>query len=643
MTRTTTTTTPTTSRPSAAAALDERKAAIRGVLADLATAAEAAGLPSVARDVRETRLPKLDDERFTIVVLGEFNHGKSTFVNALLGAPVLPTGITPTTAVLTHVTAGPKVTATVVLESGERKVIDAKRLGDWLTVEGEAAAARPAAAGQGVHHVEVTHPAAAALGERVTIVDTPGVNDINEQRAEITYGVLPRADAAVFLLDATQILTASERQFLEERILRSTRDRLVFVVAKADLLDAAELAETLAFARKHLAGIVREPVVLPVSAKRALAGASTLAGATTVDDAHAGRDAPAGDDDPSGMRALVAELGATVANERRRLLLDNALADATRLAAFVRQSLAIRRHSLELPMDELEARIGRAQERLRSGKKVLGSAAETIRAETSALKARVRQDLADFAAEFRARLPGDIDDPSIDGVDVQRYLSFFVQDTWKAWAEAEGELVAAELDRLAETIIQVTNENIRDVTQSVAGELGPSDTKVPIIVDTLRYDASVFALGALGTTVFLFVNGMVGGLLALSAPVLAFILRGRVSAEIKAEAREQAPRAVDRVAAIVGPKMDELVDGFGARLLEFVAEAGEALGRGIAEVLDRALTERRARGAETDARPAVASVDTALAGVRALDERIADIRQRVWAPDGGEATAPPSA
>ncbi len=591
------------------ASLDARKAAIRGVLVELGAAAEAAGLPSVARDVRETRLPKLDDERFTIVVLGEFNHGKSTFINALLGGPVLPTGITPTTAVLSHISHGAKVGATLVLDSGERKTIDVKKLGEWLTVEGLAQG--KAAAGTGVHHVELTHPAE-ILGDRVTIVDTPGVNDINEQRAEITYGYLPRADAAVFLLDATQILSASERQFLEERILRSSRDRLIFVVAKADLLDAAELAETLAFARKHLAAIVPEPVVLPVSARRALAG----------------------DAEASGMAAVVAALGATVANQRRRLLLDNALGDATRLAAFVRQSLAIRRHSLELPMDELESRIGRAKDRLRSGQRVLETAAETIRAETSALKARVRQDLADFAAEFRERLPADID--AVDGLDVQKYLSFFVQDTWKAWTEAEGELIAGQLDRLAEQIIQVTNENVRDVTQSVSGELGPSDTKVPIVVDTLRYDASVFALGALGTTVFLFVNSMVGGVLALSAPVLAFILKGRVATEIKTEARAQAPLAVDRVAALVGPKLDELVDGFGARLLEFVAQAGDALGRGIAEVLDRAHDERKARGADSDVRPDVAAVDVALKNVRALDERIADIRERVWseAPEG---------
>jgi small GTP-binding protein len=591
--------------------LDGRKAAIRALLVDLAAAAEAAGLPSVARDVRETRLPKLDEERYSVVVLGEFNHGKSTFINALLGEAVLPVGITPTTAVLTHVSHGPRTTATLVKESGERRGVDPKALGEWLTVEGLAPKGEA-----GVHHVEIAHPAV-ILENRVMIVDTPGVNDINEQRADITYGYLPRADAAVFLLDATQILTASERQFLEEHILRSTRDRLIFVVAKADLLDEAELAEALAFARKHLESIVPEPAIFAVSGRKALGG----------------------DAAGSGLAPFIAHLGATVANERRRLLLDHTLADAGRLSAFVRQSLAIRRRSMELPVAELEDRIARAQERLRSGKKVLESAAETTRAETSALKARVRQDLADFTARFRAAIPPEID--QVDAADVRRYLSFFVQDTWKAWAEAEGERIAQELERLAETVIQVANENVRDVTQSVSAELGPSDTKVMIAVDTLRYDASVFALGALGTTVFLFVNGLVGGLLALSAPVLALILRGRVAAEIKAEAKEQAPKAVDRVAALIGPKLDELVDGFGARLLEFVAQAGDALTRGIAEVLDRSLHERRAQDATTGARPDAAAIDAALAGLRAIDERLADARQRVWTVEPQD-PAPPA-
>jgi small GTP-binding protein len=598
----------------------ERKAAIRATYEGLAAAADAAGLASTARDIREIRIPKLDEERFSLVVLGEFNHGKSTFINALLGEAVLPTGITPTTAVLTHVIEGEPPVATLVFETGERRKIAVGALAQWLTVEpagngvGNGAGAK---AGDkpgdraGLHHVELTHPAA-ILQNQLTIVDTPGVNDINEQRAEITYGYVPRADAAIFLLDATQILTASERQFLEERILRSARDRLIFVVAKADLLDAAELDETMQFARRHLAAIVNEPAIFPVSARRALAG----------------------DRDGSGLPALVQHLGATVGQERRKLLLDHALADATRLSGFIRQSLAMRRRSMELPLPELEERIARAKERLQHGKKALGMAADTITAETAALKARVRQDLADFAAELRVALPPEID--KVDAGDIRRYLSFFVQDTWKAWAEAEGERMAEELERLAEKVIEVANENVRELAHDVSAELGPAETKIDIAVDTLKYDASVFALGALGTTIFLFVNGVVGGLLTLAAPVLAFILRGRVGQEIKKEAKEQAPITVDRVAALLGPKLDEFIDNFGARLSEFVAEAGEALARGIAEVLDRALRERRSHDFTVEGQPESAAIDAGVRELRTIDERIAEIRQRLWTPEDPE-------
>jgi GTPase SAR1 family protein len=555
------------------------------------------------------------------VVLGEFNHGKSTFVNALLGSPLLPTGITPTTAVLTHVSHGDRPEAAVVTESGARRQIDPAKLAEFGTVEGRAAAtggattiggaATPAsgvagdAKGDEVHYLDV-HVPAPILANKLTIVDTPGVNDINEQRAEITYGYVPRADAAIFLLDATQILTASERQFLEERILRSSRERLIFVVGKIDLLDEAEREETLRFAREHLARIVPEPVIFPVSARWELAGKR----------------------ESSGFAPLLAHIGVTVETDRRRLLADHALGDAMRLAAFVRRSLDMRRASLALPLPELEERIARARQRLIAGQKGLDHAAATIRAETAALKARVRQDLAEFTAEFRAALPPEIE--KVDGGDVRRYLSFFVQDRWKEWLEGEGELIAAELDRLAVKIVEVASENVREVTDAVAADLGPTETKVDIAVDTLKYDASVFAVGALGTTVLLFVNTLVGGAITLAAPILAMVLRGKVAGEVKAEAKERAPAAVDRVAALLAPKLDAAVDDFAARLSEFVAQAGAALARGIAEVLDRALVEKRAHTSAEAQTAEAQQVDAALKRVRAIDERIADIRQAVW-------------
>ena len=590
-----------------------RKAAIREVLGSLADVAATAGLESTAHDIRQVRIAKLDQGRFSLVVLGEFNHGKSTFINALLALhdpwsadagpaqpaaeTLLPVGITPTTAVLTLIRHGERAAAQAVFEDGRRQTIDSAKLADWLTVAGAQAT------NESLSHVDIEHPAP-FLREQITVVDTPGVNDINEQRADITYGYVPRADAALFLLDATQILTASERRFIEERILRSCRDRLVFVVSKADLLDDAELEEATEFARRHLSGIVHAPAVFPVSAKRALAG--DLAG--------------------SRLQPLLAHLRLTLGAERVRLLLDHALQDAGRLAVFVRDSLGMRRRSLELPPEDLAARVAHAQERLKEGRRALDQATSGVVAEAAALKARVRQDLAAFARDFVAALPPEI--ASADAADVRRYLGPFLQDTWKAWLEAEGECMAAELDRLAERAIEVANQRVEGLTRAIADELSSPEARLHISVDTFKYDASVFALGALGTTILLFVNTLAGGLMTLAAPVLAIIFRGKVAQEVKAEAGQAAPEAVTKAAAALAPKLDQIVDDFVQRLQEFIAEAGAALARGIAEVLERALAERRSH-AESVA-GSVEALDQSLRALKGIEERIAEIRQSVW-------------
>ena len=80
---------------------------------------------------------------------------------------------------------------------------------------------------------------------------------------------------------------------------------------------------------------------------------------------------------------------------------------------------------------------------------------------------------------------------------------------------------------------------------TLSRELGPADTKIDLEVDTLKYDVGVFALGALGTGIFLFVNTLVGGLLTLAAPILAVVLKERVAGEIKAQAKKNAPEVID--------------------------------------------------------------------------------------------------
>lgn len=607
-------------RSASPAELAALKPVVRALYQRLAAVAESIGLTSAAADIRSSRARKLEQDEVSLVVLGEFNHGKSTFINALLEAPVLPVGVIPTTATLIELRHGEQPSAEAVRADGRREALAADQLRAVLTIgDARPVSAQPAAAPP-VDRVELRQPAS-VLRDGLVIIDTPGVNDMSEQRADITFGVIPHADAVVFLLDATQVLTASERRFLEERVLRTARDRIVFVVAKADLLEAGELDEALAFARRHLEPIVPAPPLFAVSAKRWAAGRRDESGMSPLLAHLRGMlgvnfaDAPpaaGGDEEPHA--------------HRRRLVLDHALIDASRLAAFIRQSAGIRVASAALPIAELEARVLRAQERLRDGNQVLADAVATIAAETAGLKARVRQDLEGFVARWQESLARDIESATPE--DLQKYLDAYLEDTWKGWVEHEGDIIASTLDRLAERIVEVTNEKLSTIAAALSEGLEPLASVVELPTSALPAEASVFALGVVGSTALLFVSGLMGGVLALVTPLVAGLVRSRAAREAKAEAKTRAPAAVAQVAAALPPRLDEVIDGFGARLETFVAEAGAALARGMAELLERALAEKRRLASDTPGVPDETAA--ALVELRAIDELLAETRQRLW-------------
>ncbi len=574
----------------------------------LADVAGGLGMTSLRVDIEGARLPKLAEERFNLVVVGEFNHGKSTFVNALLGRPLLPMGITPTTATINHIVWSEQPRARAVLNDGGTEEIGIDELAAYVTLEGEHSA--------NIRYVEIGYPVE-LLRERITLVDTPGVNDIHEARAEITYGYIPRADAVVFLLDGTQVLKQSERSFLRQRLLKRSRDKLLFVIGKADLLSEEELAETIAFARRHLTAMVDEPVLFAVSPRRYLEG----------------------EQQASGMAELMAFLRNYLERERGRILVDNAIGDAQRTAQYLRSSVGLKRGAMQLSVEELGERIAEVRHQLEGSKQSIRDNLQRIREESDAVKATVRHDLRQFVDGFCAALPGQID--KVDANDVKRYLQFFIQDKFKEWAEAEGDKVAELLEDLAEEIIKVTNENIHAVLDRVAAGLGPADTRVDLEVDTLKYDAGVFALGALGTTVFLFVNTFVGGLLTLAAPVLAVVLREKVGGAIKTQAKERGPEVIQRAGEAVKPRFEQIVDQFTDRLSDFVTSAGEALHRGISEVLDQAMAERGE--AEQDLSAGGGALELQERQLGEIEAGLIELRSRLWTLDAAESIARASA
>ncbi|WP_110518573.1 dynamin family protein [Herpetosiphon llansteffanensis] len=188
------------------------------------TAADAARLREATEQLAEL---------FLIVVAGEFNAGKSSFINALLGDRVLPEGVTPTTDRIN------------ILRFGEQP--DSQLLEDFLLLR--------------------THPAP-LLGD-LNIVDTPGTNAIIRRHEELTKRFVPRSDLVLFITSADRPFTESERTFLEH--IREWGKKIILIVNKIDILDEKGRNEVLEFVRSNATNLLGStPMIFAVSARSAL-------------------------------------------------------------------------------------------------------------------------------------------------------------------------------------------------------------------------------------------------------------------------------------------------------------------------------------------------------------------------------------
>ena len=179
------------------------------------------------------------DAPFLAVVVGEFNAGKSTFVNALLGSSVMDTGVTPTTAEVTVVAYGDEAT-------GEK--------GD---VHGAA---------DGVRRIRLPHP----WLRDINVVDTPGTNAVIREHERITTHFIPRADLVLFLTSAYSPFAASEKAFMAE--IADAGKKIVVVLNKADVVADPTERKTIAdFVASNAAQVLHgtPPPVMFVSARDA--------------------------------------------------------------------------------------------------------------------------------------------------------------------------------------------------------------------------------------------------------------------------------------------------------------------------------------------------------------------------------------
>lgn len=182
-------------------------------------------------------LKRVEENSFSIAVVGEFKRGKSTFINALLGKDILPSDILPCSATLNRVTYGVRPGVLVKFKDGTEESVDINKLTEYvtkLTEESEEMAGR-------VKEAIVSYPIPYCQNN-VEIIDTPGLND-DATMTDVTLSVLPHVDAAILVIMAQSPFSEYERAFLEDKLLTSDLGRVIFIVTAIDRLNRPEDAD----------------------------------------------------------------------------------------------------------------------------------------------------------------------------------------------------------------------------------------------------------------------------------------------------------------------------------------------------------------------------------------------------------------
>jgi GTP-binding protein EngB required for normal cell division len=243
------------------------------------TAAEPELLAVLERVVREhslvefrqsfaALLARLEEKTFHVAVFGRVSSGKSSLLNALLGAPILPVGVTPVTAVPARVRLGSPPLARIRDAEGRTIEIPLERLFEYASEEGNPGNVKRVA------RLEIVYPVP-GMPEGIELVDTPGIGSLATTGADEAFAYLPRTDLALLLVDAGSSLGPEELGLL--RIFKDAAIPAEILLSKADLVDGPS--------RRKLADYVERTVsreldlAVPVSLVSSVEGERGLVGA----------------------------------------------------------------------------------------------------------------------------------------------------------------------------------------------------------------------------------------------------------------------------------------------------------------------------------------------------------------------------
>ena len=299
------------------------------------------GNEKITENLKEIR-EKLVENKFHLVVLGQFKRGKSTFINSIIGDKILPVSVVPLTSIVTLIRYGQEEEIRVLFEDGGKKIISRDELPEYVTEAGNPKNVK------NVKQVEISFPSP-FLKDGVSIIDTPGVGSTFENNTEMTYNYLPKVDAALFLLAVDPPISQSEIDFLKD--VQEYVEKIFFIQNKIDYLSKEEREESMMFSKRAIEDALgrNDIEIHPLSAKLALEAKQTN------DESML---------DQSRLPEFEAVLSQFLLNAKGRIVLRSALNGTRKLLSDEEMTLKLEKQAIETPLKQLEEKLRLFQEKM---------------------------------------------------------------------------------------------------------------------------------------------------------------------------------------------------------------------------------------------------------------------------------------
>lgn len=420
---------------------------------------------------------KLASNQLQLAVLGQMKRGKSSFINALLGTEILPTGVLPVTAIITEIRYGPIPDATIVYSTGgSREQVDLSTLADYITEAGNPGNKKQVAS------VEISYPSP-FLESGIVLIDTPGIGSTHAHNTRITESYLQHVDAGIIVLSVDPPITEVESQFL--RNLKEDIPKLFFILNKIDLVSAGEIAAIKRFLQNELDRQQIDSLeIFPLSARKALQ--------QKCEDYCAS--------DTSGLGVFEQRLSAFLSDEKGQVLVRSVALDALHIARTLKFSAAIGVRAQAMSPEELD-RKQRALDRLLEQTEIQVHELQVLlRQYSGELIGRVQRDLTtqveNSVPTVRQHLKlFQVQHPKETGRLFATLLEGFllgeVESIFRSWRIQEDEEVQTQLNLLSSRFIAQAN-GILEQLQQAAGSLFEVPVEHVSIACPLRVESHLY-------------------------------------------------------------------------------------------------------------------------------------------------------